>query len=492
MQTNIKKHYVPSKNHTYPIFLSSICFDDNLEPKDRLKRLRERIYEEAGAYSQIYVDEIVKPRDMQNQVHLEAVDDLIRRVREANIFICILGGSRHGSPIEIDSLKSAVSFFEIELFQAALLEKEIHFFALDGFNPDPRLKRLLDILNFAFPEWINRERLSEPQIIDRVKRLVGEKRRQKLLWPLRVIRTPISRLVQALYIARVRRVQNAKILFLDEQFESRTGGANQQILSSLQYNLSAEKNEEKRLTRLWVAIRELMSSPYTEIKDRQLLEYWDEILGEWARAGAWYGLHVDTPLGCLASLNSVAKIRQDLEEKYGKQLPPEKTMYPGGALASAKYSIAKRLFVKSDRTARLNEALDDIKTSLKGTGSDKTNLLAIRGSILRQLGRTTEAIEDYKEVLKQRDERSASDSSIGEALSELGFGYLRQGHLLKGLRYTENGVRYMRDGATPGFLARGLRKLSLAYLANGKLIKAYDTWQECKKIALRHGTFDQI
>ncbi|GAX62671.1 hypothetical protein SCALIN_C38_0034 [Candidatus Scalindua japonica] len=492
MQINLKKHYAPSKNHTYPIFLSSICVDDNLDPKDRLKRLRKRIYEEAGACSQVYVDEIVKPRDIQSQDHLEAVDDLIERVREANIFICVLGGSRHGSPIKIDSLNSAVSFFEIELYQAALLEKEIHFFVLDEFNPDPRLKRLLDILNFAFPEWINRERLSEPKIIDHVKRLVGKKRRQKILWPLRIIRTPISRLVQALYIDRVRQAQNAQILFLDEQFESRTGGSNQQILSSLQHKLSTERNEGKRLTRLWVAIRELMSSPYTEIKDRQLLEYWDEILCEWARAGAWYGLHGDTPLGCLAALNSVAKIRQDLKEKYEKQLQPEKTIYPGGALASAKYSIAKRLFVKSDRAARLNEALDDIKISLKETGSDKTNLIAIRGSILRQLGKTTESIKDYKEVLKQREEQSASDSSIGEALSELGFGFLRQGHLLKGLQYTKDGVHYMRNGTTAGFLARGLKKLSLAYLANGRLIKAYDTWQECKKIAIRHETFDQI
>lgn len=468
----------------YPIFLSSLCRE--------LYGLRKKIYEEVGYGYLVYVDEQVKWRNIQQQNDLVAVDELIRRVREANVFVCVLGGKRHGSPIEIDARPSVVSFFEIELFQAALLEKEVHLFVSDDFVPEPRLQRLLEILSFAFPEWFNRQHLTDTQITERIKRLVGKERRKFLFNPFNAVRAPINRLVQALYIARGRNSLSSPILFLDGEFEVRVSVPDQQIISSLQQQISAEQNEEKRLSLLWIALRELMSVPYTNLKDYTILCQWNEILGKWTSAGAWYGLHGDTPLGCLAALNSMVKVRQQIDRLSIKSVTSEQTVYPGGALASAKYSIAKRLFVKADRNARLNEALGDVQQALKlSVNSEDSGLRAIKGSIFRQLGRVTEAVSEYEAVLNIRQKNSASDASIGEALSELGFGYLRQWNLLKGLQYCKEGVGLMRNGASAGFLTRGLRKLSLAYLVNGKLLKAYETWHENKKVAFKHGTFDQ-
>lgn len=468
----------------YPIFLSSLCRE--------LYDLRKKIYEDIGGCNLVYVDEQVEWRDIKQQEDIEAVDELIRRVREANIFICVLGGKRHGSPIKIDLRPSAVSFFEIELFQAALLEKEVHLFVRDDFVPEPRLQRLLEILRFAFPEWFNQQRLTDQQITERVKRLVGKERRKFFLNPFNAIRAPINRLVQALYIARGRNSFNSPLLFLDEEFETRVSSPDQQIIISLQKQITTELNEEKRLSRLWIALRELMSAPYTNLKDHTILFQWNEILGKWASAGAWYGLHGDMPLGCLAALNSMVKVRQQLGRLSIKNVASEQTAYPGGALASAKYSIAKRLFVKADRNTRLNEALNDIQQSLKlSVNFDDSGLRAIKGSIFRQLGRVTEAISEYDAVLKIRHKKAASDASIGEAMSELGFGYLRQWNLPKGLQYCKEGVALMRNGASAGFLARGLRKLSLAYLVNGKLLKAHDAWHESKKVASKYGAFDQ-
>lgn len=468
----------------YPIFLSSLCRE--------LYDLRKKIYEDIGCCNLVYVDEQVEWRDIKQQEDIEAVDELIRRVREANIFICVLGGKRHGSPIKIDLRPSAVSFFEIELFQAALLEKEVHLFVRDDFVPEPRLQRLLEILRFAFPEWFNQQRLTDQQITERVKRLVGKERRKFFLNPFNAIRAPINRLVQALYIARGRNSFNSPLLFLDEEFETRVSFPDQQIIISLQKQITTELNEEKRLSRLWIALRELMSAPYTNLKDHTILFQWNEILGKWASAGAWYGLHGDMPLACLAALNSMVKVRQQLGRLSIKNVASEQTAYPGGALASAKYSIAKRLFVKADRNTRLNEALNDIQQSLKlSVNFDDSGLRAIKGSIFRQLGRVTEAISEYDAVLKIRHKKAASDASIGEAMSELGFGYLRQWNLPKGLQYCKEGVALMRNGASAGFLARGLRKLSLAYLVNGKLLKAHDAWHESKKVASKYGAFDQ-
>ena len=62
---------------TYPIFLSSLCRE--------LRNFRAKIYSDIGDERYVYVDEKVKFRDIPNQDNLEATDELIRRVREADI-----------------------------------------------------------------------------------------------------------------------------------------------------------------------------------------------------------------------------------------------------------------------------------------------------------------------------------------------------------------------------------------------------------------------
>ncbi len=170
----------------------------------------------------------------------------------------------------------------------------------------------------------------------------------------------------------------------------------------------------------------------------------------------------------------------------------EDTAFPGGALASSKYSIAKRLYVKSDREARFNEALRDLKRSLDIPSADQSGLLAVRGSIFRQMGKMADCIKDYEDVLHIRIQNNSSDSQIGEALCELGFGYLQYFSLRKGLRYCQEGVERLRHGGRAGFLARGLRKLAVAYLVNGKLGKAYEARNEAISVAVKYGAFDHI
>lgn len=475
---------IAPKSSTYPVFLSSLCRE--------LWDLRARIYDEIGGKTYVYVDEQANPRDISNQDHLEAADELIGKVREADIFVCLLGGTRHGSAIKIDDRPSSTSFFEIELFQAALLNKEIHLFVRNDFAPEPRLQGLLNILRFAFPEWANRPAQTEDQIVADVQRLVDRIRARQALRPVVRLRAPINRLVQALYAARARGVAKPSLFFLDGALEPRRKTPDEGILSSVVARLEHQRDEEKRLSRLWIGLRELMCLDYRDLKDKDLLKSWNYLFGEWARSGAWYGLHGDTPLGCLAALNSLTVVRDRLSSMYRSELPPEETAFPGGPLATAKYSIAKRLYVKRDREARFNEALQDLDRSLTVSTDDKSGLLAIRGSIYRQVGRISEAVDDYEEVLRIRSQANAPASSIGDALSELGFGYLRQGQIVKALHYCKNGVEHLRQGGRAGFLARGLKKLSVAYLVNGRLIKAYEAWQEARSVALGHRAFDQL
>ena len=85
-----------------------------------------------------------------------------------------------------------------------------------------------------------------------------------------------------------------------------------------------------------------------------------------------------------------------------------------------------------------------------------------------------------------------STVGLSDALSELGFAYLWQLSPRKGLRFCEGGVTKLRQGGRAGFLARGLRKLAVAYLVNGRLRKAYEARREAKSVASAHGALDQL
>ena len=239
-----------SRSDIYPVFLSSICKD-----KLDLRPLRSRIFDEVGGKTCVYVDEKVKPyRDIVNQDDLEAADELVIRVREADIFVCVFGGTRHGSLIEINDRPSSTSFFEIELYQAALLRKEIYLFVRNDFSPEPRLQALLNILRFAFPEWASRPMQTEDQIVAEMKRLVDKILARQVLKPFIQLRAPINRLVQALHTARAKE----PLLFLDGVFEPRSKTPDEGILSSVVAELEGQRDEEKRLSRLWIGLRELM------------------------------------------------------------------------------------------------------------------------------------------------------------------------------------------------------------------------------------------
>ncbi|MGH8489384.1 MAG: hypothetical protein ACREXS_11120 [Gammaproteobacteria bacterium] len=222
----------------------------------------------------------------------------------------------------------------------------------------------------------------------------------------------------------------------------------------------------------------------------QLIGYWNSLLSEWARAGAWYGLHGHTPLGCLAALNTLTQVRTRISTHFRGVQGIGDEDFPGGALASAKYSIAKRLYVRRDRLACFDDALGDLGRSPDVERDD--GLLAIRGSIMRQLGRMSDCIDDYEKVHRLRIERNVPLSQIGEALSELGHAHILRRSPRKGLRLCEEGVEKLRQGVRAGFLVRALSKLAIAYAANGRLVRAYKAYEEAKNVAVRAGTFDQL
>jgi tetratricopeptide (TPR) repeat protein len=473
--------------HRFPVFLSSLC-----RGAPHLQEFRAKIYDEIGQKSLIYVDEEYKRRDIPNQIPLETVDEILERVREADTFICILAGSNHGTAIEVGGIRSSTSFFEIELYQATLLQKDIHVLVRNDFEPELKLAALLALLKEHFASWQHFPKMDSQGLESAIKQIVEQShaRGRKKSWP--SIRTPISKLIQAFYEDRGKGREVPSIFFLDGITDSTHGEPKLDVIRLVAESIDAQSNEEKKLTRLWIGLRELMASDIRTLRDEELLKHWNSLLSHWARSGAWYKLHGDMYLGCLAALNSLALVRGRIASLYPGTTSLGEIGYPGGALASAKYSIAKHLYIRRDRIARLKEANSDISRSLEVEEHDKSGLLAIRGSILRQLGHTSACVKVYETVLQIRRERNAPANVIGEALSELGYAQLRNCRFRRGLRLCEEGVERLREDVRPGFLARGLRKLAVAYLLNGKIWKAYEARRQARDVAVHFGLRDQM
>lgn len=106
--------------------------------------------------------------------------------------------------------------------------------------------------------------------------------------------------------------------------------------------------------------------------------------------------------------------------------------------------------------------------------------------------RFSAAVRDYEEVVRLRQASGASDSQLGEALTELGYGYLFQGRLLKGRDLILSGLSLMDpDTGQIGFYIRAKRKLAASYFATGNWKRGVQHRAEARELAKRFNALDQ-
>src|ERR1043166_2511080 len=94
----------------------------------------------------------------KEQEPLAVIDRLVEVLRSAAHYVCILADHRHGkndhgSAVRVKDHDTAVSYFEIELYAAAMYRKPVSLYALKGFSPGVRLQALLSLLKHAIPDW---------------------------------------------------------------------------------------------------------------------------------------------------------------------------------------------------------------------------------------------------------------------------------------------------------------------------------------------------
>jgi hypothetical protein len=309
------------KNVDHDVFLSS-AFRNFMDVREEIRRLAEdRIWP------------VPEDLDANKGVpRFTIVDTLVQQIRRSKVFICVLRDV-YGTSVFEDA--ESVSFLETEVYQSALYHSNVHFFLMQPFNPDERLRGLLEVIRAIRPGIIPDRAQPRPDVLDAVRSVLDSTWRAKRQdWSM-----SLRRLVRQL--AFTRGYPKPDVEMFDRVFRPVSKRPDKDHIQVLLNNITDEQNIEKRLTRMWVALRELSAAPYIDNSFLEYLPYWSEALAAWASAAAWYGLHGHLYAGRLAAVNSSLWVKERLGCSV-KQYQTD-TSFHGtlGGRASEYYSIAK-------------------------------------------------------------------------------------------------------------------------------------------------------
>jgi len=449
------------------VFLSS-AFMNFLDVRERICALDRRRFWTIGP----------KVRPEYGIPSFVIIDTLVEQVRKSKVFICILRDV-YGS--SVFGKTESISYLETEIYQAALFHNDAHFFLMEPFNPVPRLRGLIELINTIRPGIIPTQVLTEAQVLDRIQRILERSAaRRRLPWTI-----SLGKLLGAL--AARRGPPQPDIEFFDNVFSSvyRASDAlpNKDHIEVLLNDLDATMGMEERLTRMWTALRELSAAPYNQPTFAEYLPFWNAALGAWSSAAAWYGLHGHLYAGRLAAVNSLLKIRTTMEWTEAEHDASHYIQGTKGGRASEYYSMAKLMPTKAQRHEYFELALTDIKDALHVAAIDISGYLAIRGHIYREQDRLTEALKEFTEMLRLR-EREGSVGGVGEALADLGLVRFKLGNAREARVLLQQGKEMLESAGRYEFAIRAKKRLALAYRmrhpyrAFRELCEAYDMAQE--------------
>lgn len=415
----------------------------------------------------------------------------LKKVREAQEFICVLDGS-YGTPWS----QTQVSFLELELFTAALAGKRMRIFLMEPFKEDPHLSSLLRAITLACPDA--KYDILKPQqaIEDEIERsLDGSSRRahRKDKYWSRIL----GRLVQ--YLAEMRTwlfKQNNPLLdvrFLNNEFAALTDKPpDKDFITGLIERTDSISNMPYKLANLWAAIRHLGAVPYTRAGYKEFLPLWGMVLSRWASASAWYGLHGHIFLGRLAACNTLIDIRHTDQYRASFLQSASPISIGGGDLASEYYSIARLAASRPYKRALYNKALWNVEKALLEPHPDPSGLLNIRASVLLSLGRVRDAVTAYEEVHRIRVDAGEGPSRVGEAEADLGMAHFRLGHIRRAERLLEGGVSKLESSDRVTFTVRAMKKLAWFYTLTMRHRRALTVLERAYKLAEEQELYDQI
>jgi Domain of unknown function (DUF4062) len=205
-------------------------------------------------------------------------------VRSAECFVAIIT-SRHGSRVNVEGAGIVPSsFFEAELFEAAVLRKPSFIFLLKGYEPDAKMASLLKLLAPFFPNMALQP-MSVHEILREIDKLIAIYQRPQ--WLRRRFVPPHLRSTVDLLFHERHQAYDIRdlpsIRFLGGVFDRSLQPPDPSVVEAVLNKASAAESYSERLTLTWFAFRALMGAPYTDSKFRHMHTLWVRVFESWAR-----------------------------------------------------------------------------------------------------------------------------------------------------------------------------------------------------------------
>lgn len=422
----------------------------------------------------MFVAEYSHPELTRETPWRRTVDSCVAGLSNAGLVVAVLL-RRWGRAIPIDELGlTATSFLEIELFHASLRRIPTYFLVASDYTPELELARLIAILRgITGPaQWVEApEREFEAIALKLIDHAAAGK---KLPPPLAAFPDGLSdnrsfrRASDELRSTRLSML--GRFAPTDARGEVSHARVQALLTEARDMGRNSPLNYADRLTRLWIALRELSKVSVDELSP-ELAVRWSELAELWASPAAWLRLHGPLNLGALAALQT----RSDLAQRFNTKAGPGY-----GAFASEFYSIGK-VSTSWRWRARWFKAARSLASQQARASGEPSGAWLIRASVtfeLARLGRPWLFLTgraDYAAALKSRERAEAGAAGIGEAMVELGFADFLLGRALfwrrrEALARMREGVRLMeadRPGGRPGFVKRAKIKLAIALEEQG-------------------------
>ncbi len=293
------------------VFLSSTIG----APGDYRRDIRAEIKRLVLAEADVWIDEIDAPTSMAVFTTIDRLFGLISRCDE---LIILMLGSAHGSGIPIAGRErpAHVSFWEAELFYAAVSTKPLSVFVEADFRPEPKLEQLLTVLQDALPRRRWHGPYDRRTIVAVVAEHILHGRRHQ--WA-RGTRATLRAMVEGFFRFRGTdggggTAEGESVRWVLSDALNPTVSYNETVARRLlaQVRDSNEGGEEGRLGRLWLVYRELTGLVSGSEAHTSALPYWNQLYGAWGKAASWYGLHGHPSFGVLPALVAQAIMREQM------------------------------------------------------------------------------------------------------------------------------------------------------------------------------------
>lgn len=241
-----------------------------------------------------------------------------------------------------------------------------------------------------------------------------------------------------------------------------------------------------RMSRIWLVLQDLLTVRPMIGKDVALTSHWERALKQWGSCSAWFGLHTHLAVSPLIAQSERMRIAASSASTM-----PERLM-PYGAIASARYSVARRERLGWRRDRELKVAGDEAQKAidLNRDGDLIGNYAILAHSLLRR-GRLLGAKEGFEQCLNLSKAKQDM-GRLGEALLDLGFVNFILLRRKTGLQMMEEGIELLGNHSEFGQHLRGLRKLEFVYRVSGRYSDARRLNKLRKDGAKKKNYYDQL